>query len=179
MTTTGSRTETTRIGGVPVNNTGSSTETTHIGGAPVNSTGRKTASGSRIVSTHIGSVPETNTGSSTVNTHIGGAPVNSTGSKTVKSTVSPTNPDRLEWLLAYAEYQDHAGITSLVAHIATHLNVLPDALTRFDKQYMFDEHVQSLLARGLSVTRIRLPVDWDTDRWRRDDWDTSTWQERR
>ena len=76
------------------------------------------------------------------------------------------NTHRLDWLVSYAQYQESTECSTLLTYVNTHDNVLPDALTRADKQSIFDSFAISLQLQGRQVIRVRPSRTWTVTSWR-------------
>ena len=61
---------------------------------------------------------------------------------------------RLEVLMQYAMYQQNKGIVVSTCYIKSELNVIPDALSRYETHmHVMDAYVKQVLGRGRTCTR--------------------------
>jgi hypothetical protein len=72
---------------------------------------------------------------------------------------------RLEVLMQYAMYQQNKGIVVSTSYIKSELNVIPDALSRYETHmHVMDAYVKQVLGRGRTCTRVRVPKGWQPAR---------------
>jgi hypothetical protein len=72
---------------------------------------------------------------------------------------------RLEWLIDYAVYQQNHGIIVSTRYVKSELNVIPDALSRFETHWhIMTSFMDQVLGRGKACTRVRVRRGWQPAR---------------
>jgi hypothetical protein len=68
---------------------------------------------------------------------------------------------RLSMLTDYAMYQQNTGIVVSATYIKSELNVIPDALSRYETHmHVMDSYMTQVLSHGRTCTRVRVPKGW-------------------